>query len=228
VAVALDAALGSNSTGALSGATSVVVTTSAAAASGTKVLAFMSWFNSSAGPMTVSGGGLTWASVGQANNGSDRFAIWAADAPSGLASSSSITASQQALGAGGLLVSVASFSGVGTVDTTAQSTGTTGSPYTSGATSNTTVGALFAGGTGNETATSTTSTPSNGAEIHDLWASGAQQGIATGWLAAAGTASQGITGSWVGAASTANTGLLAIYNPSASAPGILRRFPLGV
>jgi hypothetical protein len=84
-----------------------------------------------------------------------------------------------------------------------------------GATANAAAGALFAGGAGNETAASTTSTPSNGAEIHDLWNTSAGQGAASGWLAAAGTASQAITGTWVGGSSTANTGGLAIYNSAA-------------
>jgi hypothetical protein len=119
-----------------------------------------------------------------------------------------------------MLVSVASFAGVGTIDTTAQSTGTTGASWTSGAAANAVAGALFAGGAGNETATSTTSTPSNGAEIHDLWNTSAGQGAASGWLAAAGTASQAITGSWVGAASTANTGGLAIYSATGGAPAV--------
>jgi hypothetical protein len=173
VAVTLDAALGSNSS---NGLTSVTVTTGAAAASGSRVFAFVSWFASGGAVMTVSGGGLTWSSVVQANNGSDRFAIWTASAPAGLASSSTITATIGSSGPGGLLVSVASFAGVGTIDTTMQSTGTTGASWTSGATANSVAGALFAGGAGNETAASTTSTPSNGAEIHDLWNTSAGRG----------------------------------------------------
>jgi hypothetical protein len=174
----------------------------------------VSWFASGGAVMTVSGGGLTWSSAVQANNGSDRFAVWTASAPAGLASSSTITATIGSSGPGGLLVSVASFAGVGTADTTMQSTGTTGASWTSGAIANSVAGALFAGGAGNETAASTTSTPSNGAEIHDLWNTSAGQGMASGWLAAAGTASQAITGTWVGGSSTANTGALAIYSAS--------------
>jgi hypothetical protein len=224
VAVALDAALGSNSA---NGATTVNVVTSAAAAAGTRVFAFVSWFASASAGMTVAGGSLTWASVVQANNGSDRYAIWSASAPSGLASGTTISATGVS-GLGGLLVSVASFSGVGTADTTAQSTGTTGASWTSGAAANATAGALFAGGAGNETATTTSSTPSNGAEIHDVWNSAAGQGIASGWLAAAGTASQAITGSWVGASSTANTGALAIFSASGgvAAPPYLFMAPM--
>lgn len=211
MAVTLDAALGSNSS---NGLTSVTVTTGAAAASGSRLFAFVSWFASGGAVMTVSGGGLTWSSAVQANNGSDRFAVWTASAPAGLASSSTITATIGSSGPGGLLVSVASFAGVGTADTTMQSTGTTGASWTSGAIANSVAGALFAGGAGNETAASTTSTPSNGAEIHDLWNTSAGQGMASGWLAAAGTASQAITGTWVGGSSTANTGALAIYSAS--------------
>jgi hypothetical protein len=149
VAVTLDAALGSNSS---NGLTSVTVTTGAAAASGSRLFAFVSWFASGGAVMTVSGGGLTWSSAVQANNGSDRFAVWTASAPAGLASSSTITATIGSSGPGGLLVSVASFAGVGTADTTMQSTGTTGASWTSGAIANSVAGALFAGGAGNETA----------------------------------------------------------------------------
>lgn len=220
--------IGSNST---NGSTVTTVTTSSAAVAGSKIWALVSWFNSNAVTMTVAGGGLSWSSLKQVNNGNDRYAIWCADAPAGLASSTAISVTQSSSGAGGLLADLASFTGLptGTVaDATNQATGT-GASWSSGSASNLAAGALAIGGAGNETATTTSSTPTAGTELLDRWETLAGQGIATGYIIAAAVAAQVITGSWVGAASTANTGAIVVFpGTSTDIPYVPHRMPLGV
>jgi hypothetical protein len=214
VAVALDQNLGSNSANGLA---SVIVTTGATAAVGSKIFALISWFHASSAAVSMSGGSLTWSNLKQVANGSDRFAIFSADAPSGLASSTAVTATT-ASGAGGVLAGLASFTGLATgstSDTTNQGTGS-GTGWSSGAAAPSVTGYLLIGGSGNEIGVSTTSTAVNGAEIHDLWNSAAGQGLATGYLVAASTASQAITGTFTNA-STANTGALVIFPAVAGA-----------
>jgi hypothetical protein len=214
-AVVFDKNLGSSSANGLA---FVTFNTAAAAAVGSKIFALVSWFHPSSATVSVSGGSLTWSNLKQVNNGSDRFAIFCADAASGLATNTAITATISS-GAGGLLVGLASFTGLTTgttVDTTNQNT-TTGASWSSGAAAPTAIGYLLIGGAGNETGVSTTSTATNGTEIHDFWNSAAGQGLATGYIIAASTASQAITGSWVGSTSTATTGALVIF-PASSPP----------
>lgn len=208
MAVALDQNLG---TGSNNGVVTVVINTAAATAAGAKIFALISWFHGSLTTVSVSGGSLTWTNLKQLANGSDRFAIFCADAPSGLASATAITTTIGS-GPGGLLVGLVSFTGLTTgttVDTTNQNT-TTGTGWSSGAAIPAAVGNLLIGGAGNETTGTTTSTATNGTEIHDLWNTAAGQGLATGYIVAASTASQAVTGTWT-TSSTATTGALVIF-----------------
>jgi hypothetical protein len=212
--VAFDKNIGSNS---INGTALLTITTSAAAVSGSKIFALVSWFHPSSATMAVAGGGLSWTSLKQVNNSSDRFAIWSADAAAGLATNTAITATA-ASGVGGLLVGLASFTGLATgtaFDITNQGTGS-GTGWSSGASAPSQIGYLLIGGSGNETSATTSSTAVNGAEIHDFWNTAAGQGIATGYIIAASTASQAITGTFT-TSSTANTGALVIF-PSATLP----------
>jgi hypothetical protein len=229
----LDAFLGQNSANGLA---SVVVTTTAPAASGTRIIAYVSWFHPSSASMTVSGGtGMSWSSLGQVNNGSDRYALWTSNAPSGLASGQAVTATS-ASGAGGVLMSLTSAADVGTIDVVGggSSPGATGANWSTGSIAPTQTGGWMTGGSGNETATTTSSTPTNGTEItgSDAWNSGAGQGAVAHYLIPASTASQALTGTW-STSSTANTGLSVSYNPGTpSAPASPtwspHRMPLGV
>jgi hypothetical protein len=198
MAIALDQPLGQNlaTTG-----TTVTVTTTATAAAGSKIFAYFSWWNSGSATLTVAGGGLTWSSRVQVNGGGgDRYAIWSADAPAGLASGSTITA-RPGPAAAGSSSTVVSYTGLATgtaADATNTATGT-GASWSSGSATNLSADALFIGGSGNET-TSTTSTPTAGTEItgSDQYSLTAQQGAVAGYTIAATVASQAITGTWVG------------------------------
>src|SRR4051794_20622169 len=163
--------------------TSWGVATTAAAVSGAKLFACINWWHDTSAVATLTGGSLTWAKLKQVDNGFDRFAIWCADAPAGLASGTTLTVAESPA-AGAMLMNVSSFTGLATgttADTTAQATGT-GASWSSGAGTNLSADALFIGGAGNETATSTTSTPTAGTELADSWiTTGAAQGFATGY-----------------------------------------------
>jgi hypothetical protein len=210
--------------------TSWAVNTTATAAVGSKLFALINWWHDTSAVATITGGGLTWTKLKQTDNGFDRFAIWCADAPAGLASGTTLTVAESPA-AGAMLINVVSFTGLalGTAaDTTAQSTGT-GASWSSGAATNLSADALFIGGSGNETATSTTSTPTAGTELADTWiASGAAQGFATGYIIAATIASRSLTGTWVGASSTASTGALVVFPAAGGGTFVPHRMPLGV
>lgn len=72
-------------------ASTIVLTTTNAVASGAVIVVAIGWFNASVTLTSVTGGSLTWT-VRAANNGGVRAAVAYALAPSGLASGSSITA----------------------------------------------------------------------------------------------------------------------------------------
>jgi hypothetical protein len=224
MAPALDQVLGQNL--ATSG-TTVTVTTTAAAAAGSKIFACFSWWNSGVATLTVAGGGLTWSSRVQVNGGGgDRYAIWSADAPAGLASGSTIT-STIGVGGGGQFLNVVSYTGLAT-GTTADATNTatgTGASWSSGSATNISADALFIGGAGVEATTSTTSTPTAGTEIagSDVYSATAQQGTAAGYTIAATVAARAITGTWVGGTSTANTGAIVVFPAAAGAASLLPR-----
>ncbi len=75
------------------GSTTMKMTTSAAAASNTRVFAFVTWSNATRTLSSVTGGGLTWSVDEQATDTANfHVAIASASAPSGLPSGTAITA----------------------------------------------------------------------------------------------------------------------------------------
>jgi hypothetical protein len=226
--VAFDANLGSiaaDKSGITSGTISQVLTTSAAAASNTRIVVAISyWANNPATPLrvgTVNDGSAYTRDVQFVNaDGQDVFEIWSRQAAAGLASSSSITVTMTPTATvtqfmGGLLIGAASFLGVTGVDTTATASNT-GTTWASGSATNAVADAVFFGGSGNETAAAATNTMSSGTEIHDARNTTAQQGFATGYILATTSASANIAGTWT-STSTANTGALVIYSGTVAA-----------
>jgi hypothetical protein len=224
VAIALDANLLATdlNTGGIS---PISVNTTAAAAANTKVIVLMSYFEGSANLITAMTIGGTAATRDTRNsNGSDRFDIWSADKPAGMASASAIVLTMASNTGGGLLIGAASYTGLlttGSVVAVSPPTNTTGTGWSSGAATNTGFAvALFIGGAGNETGTTTTSTPVNGTELHDRWRAADGQGFATGYTIASTVAAGSISGTFT-TSSTATTGALVIYaGTGAAAPTV--------
>jgi hypothetical protein len=220
LAIAFDANLGATD-GTLAGVTLLTLTTSAAAAAASRVVVFISYFDTVNNVSSVSVGGNAAALDKHVANGSDKFDIWSVHLAGGLASSSTIQINVASTsGGGGTLIGAASFTGVatsGALVTTNSATGA-GASWSSGAATNTgQPDAVYAGGSGNEDPTATpTSTATSGTEIHDRYRATDQQGFATGYKIVSTVASDVITGTFSNAGSTANTGGLAIYAAAAS------------
>jgi len=111
MAITYDADLGS--TGTVASANSVALTTSAAAAAGSRVLVSCGWININPVITTVTGGGLTWVVDKELKcaDGTNNVAIISADAPAGLASSTVITVNW-AFGAVYRMICADSFKGI--------------------------------------------------------------------------------------------------------------------
>jgi hypothetical protein len=216
VAIALDATLLTTdmNTGGIS---PISVNTTAVAAANTKVIVLMSYFELSANLITAMTIGGTAAALDKRNsNGSDRFDIWSADKPAGMATASAIVLTMASNTGGGLLIAALSFTGLvtaGSVVTTSSAT-STGTAWSSGSATNTGFAvALFIGGSGNET-------PVNGTELHDRWRAADGQGFATGYTIASTVAAGSISGTFT-TSSTATTGALVIYaGTGAAAPAV--------
>lgn len=211
-----DAALGSNS---VNGPASVTITTAAAAAAGSRVVVVSSYFQNtpfSNPTCTVGGTAATLEKI--VSNGLERFAVFWRDVAGGLASGSSIVVTEQgAGGGGGLLATACSYLGITGVDTTSSATGT-GTSHSSGSATNAVADSLFVGGAGNETAASTTSSPTNGTERFDIWNAAAGQGMTMLDLISTSIGAQALTGTW-STSSTATTGALVIFSGTAGGGG---------
>lgn len=229
---ALDQVLGSttiNKSG-VTGTITVVLTTTVAAAANTRLVAIISSWTG----ITVDGSQLKVASVvGSGSrtftddkrvlnsaNSQDVLELWSVPNLSTFAIGGTVTVTFSPTESvnhevGGVLVSLISVANVdltngGGVDTTASNANQTGASWTTGTA--TATGPGFAvGGAGNETPSSTTSTPTSGTEIHDLWNSGAQQGIATAYQVVSGAGSVALTGTFSNSGSTATTGGIVVY-----------------
>lgn len=70
----------------------IAATTNVAVASGARIFLAVSWFQATETLASVAGGSLTWTITPQAQNGNQGVALVWADAPSGLASGTTITA----------------------------------------------------------------------------------------------------------------------------------------
>jgi hypothetical protein len=99
MAIAFDASLGGTAftTGT---STTAAHTTTAAAAAGSRIIVCVGDFSPTVTVSSVSGGGLTWVKDAQdsttTSGHSARGAVFSADAPSGLASGTTITATYSA------------------------------------------------------------------------------------------------------------------------------------
>lgn len=220
MAIALDANLGSSD--ANTGTTMTIVTTAAAVAGARIVVLISAWNGNAAGAVSAVNDGSAYTRDKNTDNGNDFFEIWSRHAAAGLASGSTITVTLSGTtGGGGVLAGAVSFTGIltsGALVTTSSSTGT-GTAWSSGAATNTGFAdALYIGGAGNENPTAaTSSTATNGTEVHDRYRAGDQQGLVTGFLVVSTVASRAITGNFSNANSTANTGALAVYAADAVA-----------
>jgi hypothetical protein len=124
VAIAFDQQLGNNHSNPA--ATTIALTTANTVASGGFIVMQVDWFVAAGTLSGVSGGGLTWSIDKQIKNGSVSNALVSAQAPSGLAASTVITATLSASSVS-LGISAISFTGVATsapVDITASATST--------------------------------------------------------------------------------------------------------
>jgi hypothetical protein len=117
-AIAFDKNLGTNTVANDTGPSSTVaLVTTQAAAAGSKIIIFVGWGAGTAITLSsVSGGSLTWNRDIQADDigGAEKIAIASADAPSGLSSGTTITATFSTSGAGSRFISGTSFTGVTT------------------------------------------------------------------------------------------------------------------
>jgi hypothetical protein len=164
-AVTLDQPLG---TGNNSNASTCSLVTSAAVASGAMIALIIGWFKNDAGTSSITtAAGLTWTKDAELRASSLHIAIWHAFAPSGLASSSTITATISAnadsiMGAG-------SFLGVDTVGTVIASQTNNGSTagWSSGTVASTSGNMLFGGSFIDSGSVSSSTPTSPGVELFD-------------------------------------------------------------
>jgi hypothetical protein len=124
-------------------ATTIAVSTTATVAAGGFIVASIAWWAAAATLSSVSGGGLTWVIAKQAQHptANPAAAIAYAQAPSGLASGTTITATYST-SVNGRAIGLTSFTGVATsspLDTTSGPTSSTST--TAWATSSTTIAA---------------------------------------------------------------------------------------
>jgi hypothetical protein len=158
VAIAFDKQLGSNATGAASSATIPLTTANAVASSGFITL-LVGWFGTGT-LSSVAGGSLTWAIDKTIKNGSVGVAVVSAQAPSGLAASTVITATFSAAQAG-RGISGASWTGVATsapLDASASAT-SSATGWTCGAVATIAANDVVIGACMGDDGSDTTSTP---------------------------------------------------------------------
>lgn len=216
MAITLDQALGSNNANISSGST-LVITTTATAAAGSRIVVLASWFDVASHTLSCSDG-TAYTQDKLFTNGSDKIAIFSRVLVGSLASGSSITLTMSSTFAGGFLAAACSYLGTTALDTTSTNA-TTGTSFSSGSATNAVADSLFVGGAGNETTTTSVGgTNTNGTSRFDIWNSGAQQGMRMLDLISATTGSQALTGTW-NSSSTATTGALAIYSGTAGGGG---------
>jgi hypothetical protein len=221
-AAAFDANLGNtsvNNTG--TAAFNLVLTTSAAAAALTRIVVVVGyWTNAGPQPSGVSdsGGAYTRDLRVTHTNLHSTLEFWSRAATAGLASGQTITVAFPAgAGAnivGGVLMGAMSFTGLDMtpgagVNVTGLSNAQTGTPWTSGSATATFAG-MAVGGATYETGTTTSSTPTLGAEVHDAWLAVGVQGFVTHRLAAA-VGAVSLTGT-LSVSSTATAGGIVVYS----------------
>jgi hypothetical protein len=117
VTIAVDQSLG-NANGGGGNQSQVQLTTSQAAAAGSKIFLGIGHFRNTVTGVTDNGAGLTWVSLAEPADGSNAMALFEADAPPGLASGTTITATFSAANTLSPQICAASFTGVTTGSTT--------------------------------------------------------------------------------------------------------------
>lgn len=228
MALAFDANLGTN-TGPAAASTIALVTTTAVAADG-KIFIDVGIFGAET-LSSVSGGGLTWNVDLKASNGSEHYARASADAPAGLASGTTITATFTGSTSGDRSISGFSATGVATgttYDGTNSSTAGAGASWSSGSITTANADDILVGGGTEDGSGTATATPNSGyTEANDFnnatsaecWESVYQIVAATSSYTAGGTFSP--TG-------TQSVGLLVAYKATAGAATVLPPLPLVV
>lgn len=199
MAVTLDTALG---TGNASAASSVSFNTTAAVASGGRVVLICGrWQLASTSTMSITGtGGLTWAQDHTVSSGTLRISVFSAPAPAGLASGTTLTVSFSTA-SNDTIIGAGSFLGIDTVGTVvafnggAASTAAWSSASVAATSGNALIGGAFCDGLN---ATSTPTAP--GVELFDRNIVGQSESLVEQYkLSVAG--SDTIAGTWSGAVS---------------------------
>jgi hypothetical protein len=217
VAIALGSSLGSNKSKVSS--TTIVLTTAASVAAGGFIVVGVGYFHASA-TVSLSGGGLTWATDKTGNNGSVRSSVFSAQAPAGLASGTAITATFSVAvnvqGIGGY-----SFSGIATsapLDATASATPTAGTAWNCGGVATLNASDIVLGWAMGDAATATTSTATGPfAELLDFAeTTGGGETWTLVYQIVSSTGTYTPSGTW--ALSQTNVGLGVAYMDAASVP----------
>ena len=158
----------------------IALTSTATVPSSSKIWAIVTWFHSTVTLSSVAGGSLSWTIDHQSKNGSTGVAIVSADAPSGLASSTTITATFSASGAADQQMAAYSstgvLSGVGAAYGAIGGSNNASTSWDAGATT-VLSGDILIGVSKFEDSVTTTSTPTGGNTELEDWNSGS--GFAT-------------------------------------------------
>ena len=193
--IAFDKNLGTKSENANSA--TMTLSTSGAVAANARVFLFVSWTHSTRTLLSVSGGGLTWTVDRQqkAAGNNSRVAIASAPAPSGLATSTVITATFSGPVVHGL-IAAASFTGIATttpVDVTNSATAT-GTAWSASATTTNANDLVLGFSTIDANATSTPAAPNT--ELHDFGNSAYYGWATSGYRIESTTGTKSVNGTW--------------------------------
>jgi len=210
-AVAFDRDLGANSESA--SGKKATLTTTAAAAPGSRVFVFVNWKNASRTLASVTGGGLTWTIDRQAQDARNfHGAIASATAPTGLAAGTVITANFSGPVTKGL-IAAASFTGIASASPLDASGSNVQAGVAAWTASVTTTNAndLVLGWSGiNAQATSTATAPN--VEIHDVRNSAYSESATSAYRIESTAGVKAVNGTWSQpSGATANITVVAAY-----------------
>jgi hypothetical protein len=209
--IAFDKALGKASQNV--GTSSIPLTTSAAAVSGSRVFVFVNWNDASGTLTSLSGGGLTWTVDVQAKDASNNHAaIASANAPNGLASATKLTATFSKVVANGLIAAT-SFTGIAgsaPVDVTSSNLQAGVATWT-GSVTTTNANDLVLGWSGIDANTTNTTAAPN-IKVYDFGDSNLWEWSTAAYRIDATTGTKTVNGTWLKpAGSTANVTVIAAY-----------------
>lgn len=224
MAIGTPTGLGTNTATA---GTTVTLTTSATAPSGSLIILTYGWGTAAGSPgtiSTVSGGGLTWVTdVSQAfSGGADwGYAVISAQAPSGLASGTAITITIS-FSAFGHLVAGLYCTGLATSTPKDISDGqgqASATAWDTTATTTTVADTLVIGGS--VTDGTKTNTPSGGAtELYDFQYATEAWALCTEYKILSATASTSLTGTWSGGAANCTSAFAAYKADTTAVAGL--------